>query len=151
MECVVGALIWIVCIAVGMAICQEKGRSALEGLFLGLLLGPIGVIICAVLPRDETTLETSALRSGAMRSCPYCAELVRSQATVCRYCGRDIPIAPLEKLFYTEDGLLALKCRNCGKTYDLAQLERCPYCAWKDPSRKKILDIYKNEAARDAA
>ena len=27
----------------------------------------------------------------ATRICPYCAETVKAQATVCRYCGRDLP------------------------------------------------------------
>ena len=151
MECIVGAVIWIACIAAGAAICEEKGRSALEGLMLGLLLGPLGVVISAVLPKDVNALEKRALRSGEMRKCPYCTELVRSQATVCRYCGRDIPIAPLTRVLYTGDGLLAHKCRNCGKTYDLAQVERCPYCEWTEPSRKKIMDTFRRQAAGGSA
>jgi len=151
MECLVGAVIWIVCIAVGMAICQERGRSTLDGLLLGLLLGPIGVIICVVLPTDVNALEKTALRSGEMRKCPYCAEPVRPQATVCRYCGRDIPIAPLQKVLYTGDGLVVQKCRNCGKTYDLAQVERCPFCEWTEPGRKKVLDTYRKQASGGSA
>ncbi len=25
------------------------------------------------------------------RRCPHCAERIRNEATVCRYCGRDVP------------------------------------------------------------
>ena len=87
MECLAAAVVWIVCIAAGMAICQEKGRSTLEGLLLALLLGPIGVLVCAVLPKDVNGLEKRALRSGKMRKCPACAELVKRDAKVCHYCG----------------------------------------------------------------
>jgi len=35
---------------VGAWISGEKGRAAEEGFFLGLLLGPLGLVIAAVLP-----------------------------------------------------------------------------------------------------
>lgn len=30
---------------------------------------------------------------GELRKCPYCAEMVRVEAKVCKHCGREIPPA----------------------------------------------------------
>ena len=77
--------ILLVCAVLSMIIGATKGRSG-AGLLLGLFLGPIGLIIIAVLPPNETAL----VRDGALKLCPYCAEAVKLSASVCKHCGKEL-------------------------------------------------------------
>lgn len=81
------------------------------------------------------------------RRCPSCAEMVRADANVCRYCQRDLPSlselkakeeADRQRLVEAmrlegdaareaEGKLPSGVCPNCGKTIPLASLE-CRHC-----------------------
>jgi RNA polymerase subunit RPABC4/transcription elongation factor Spt4 len=53
--------------------------------------------------------------------CPYCKELIKETATVCRFCGRDLPenhIKQMDKKY---------RCINCSKLIP-KNLDYCPYC-----------------------
>lgn len=100
---IVLAIIMMICGAVGYAIGEPKGRQD-QGFWLGLL-GIVGWIVIALLPpTDEVSAKRAAIASGrsdglqessdATRECPWCAEVVKVRARICRYCDRDIqPLA----------------------------------------------------------
>lgn len=44
--------------------------------------------------KELTARGTAVIASPATRPCPFCAEDVKREATVCRFCGRDLPDAP---------------------------------------------------------
>ena len=71
---------------VGQMIAARRGMRASKGILLGLLLGPIGWILLAVLPTSDAEQERSHQRQGHKR-CPQCAEWVKRGAKVCRFCG----------------------------------------------------------------
>ena len=69
-------LIWLVCGIVGAMIGAQKKMGCL-GFILGILLGPIGILIVVFAGGDRVR-------------CPHCREWVRSDASVCPHCQREV-------------------------------------------------------------
>jgi len=84
--------VWIGCAFGAMALASNKGRSGCLWGFLGLLLGPFALLIAA-LSGSETSGAAHSPSLG-MKPCPYCAEQVRAEAVLCRYCGSKLPLFP---------------------------------------------------------
>ena len=84
--------LWIVLSIIPAIIANKKGRNAAGWFFLSLLISPLlaGIIIAALGPIKEN-IEAKEIASGANRKCPFCSEMVKSEASVCKHCGKDLP------------------------------------------------------------
>lgn len=83
-------IIWFVCGVICVVIAGTKGRSVAGFFFIGLLLGPLGVVLSAFFSKNERKIEAEKIQGGEMKKCPICAELVRMEAVKCRYCSADV-------------------------------------------------------------
>ena len=90
-------IFWLICGLIAAYLYRNRGRSELAGFLGGLLLGPLGIILALVTPPDKRALEkrqkeieNDRLARGELKKCPYCAELIKPEARVCRYCGREV-------------------------------------------------------------
>src|SRR5450830_578538 len=96
---------WMLCPILGAAILSRYNKAG-TGFFLGVILGPFGVLFALVIRSSESKnedqrrhdeqmqimsdLKTSQKSTKLERECPYCAENILARAKVCKHCGKDV-------------------------------------------------------------
>ena len=74
------------------AIARSKGRNFGPWWLYGAALFIFALPHSILLKSDPRALEKRQLDEGGKKG-PHCAEIVKAEARVCRYCGREVPAA----------------------------------------------------------
>lgn len=86
-------LFWSVMATIVAVIALHKGLSSVGWFFYGLLIWPIALVHVVVTRRTAENIEKNALALGG-KKCPRCAEVIKSEAVVCRYCAQEFSVLP---------------------------------------------------------
>lgn len=84
------ALIWMITALACVGIADDKGRSSFAWGCLGMLLGPLALILLLLFQTDSKALERRDIEEGRMKRCPRCREWIKRKANLCRYCRSEI-------------------------------------------------------------
>jgi RNA polymerase subunit RPABC4/transcription elongation factor Spt4 len=120
-------LILAIAIIIGLipaAIANRKGRSFLNWWLFGAALFIVAFPASLLLAPNREELEEREIRMGNAKRCPYCAELVKSDAQVCKHCGRDLArrCPHCAELVHPD----AKVCKHCGAELTSSELSSEP-------------------------
>jgi len=73
----------VICSFLSMDLAGRKGHSPGAWFTCGLFFGIFGLIAAAGLPTKHASMSASVL----LKKCPDCAERIRKEALVCKFCG----------------------------------------------------------------
>lgn len=104
-------------------IAKSKNRSALNWFILGFLFSVIALLAIVGLPKYCEDKVSDINVEAVGRACPFCAETIKVNASICRFCGKDVSEKAQFGLHNDIDTskLKMWKCPKCssynGRTY----------------------------------
>lgn len=88
----------LLCRRVGRYWRTSRGRGFWGGFWLSVATTPlVGWVVGALLQANGEALSKQAVEAGTMKVCPFCAEHIKIEAILCRYCGKEVPAEPAPK------------------------------------------------------
>lgn len=93
-EIIAIAFFWIAFAMIVAVAANTRGRIGIGWFILALVISPLiaGLLVIALPDRRKSQKIVTDVWNA--RQCPFCAEVVQREASVCKHCGRDLSPAP---------------------------------------------------------
>jgi hypothetical protein len=132
----IGILILLQCVVCAFFcsyVAKEKGKNGESWFIIGLLFGIIALIALIAIPSQSIKADTIGINQHAGgRTCPFCAEWVKREAIVCRYCNRELPAYQKDEYTvnppqFVDDTPYPKVCPRCNLRYP-EEMTSCTDC-----------------------
>ena len=94
-------LIWLVLVANGLIfgffcsyLAGQKGKESTTWFWLGFVFNILALLVLVGLPSKLATT-TVTPPTNDTRACPHCAERIKLEAKICRFCQREVATDPI--------------------------------------------------------
>jgi hypothetical protein len=101
-------------------IAKEKGRDTGGWFFLGFLFSILAIFALIAIPKHQVS---SSNNISKIKKCPDCAEEIKYEAKVCRFCGKRFEEVELQK-----DIIVESDQQTSSQISKNQRMERCPTC-----------------------